>query len=127
LDSPSQVCGLRANSYSCFLLTYPSVTKLKTLAKSGYYPQKADSDSSLLLTAELRLASLDAAELYAQRGAVLAALAGNPCATCPVVPKHYREYRQHALLRERVRHLKHELSDANLQQMPDFEQRVSPA
>jgi hypothetical protein len=52
------------------------------------------------------------------------ARAGMACQRDPALGEMHAMVRSEALLEERLRRLSHQLSDANLAQMPEFEQRV---
>lgn len=79
---------------------------------------------SVFSSTELKLNDLDLVEKYRARQSLLDRMAGNQCHRCPKLQEHYGLVKQQHNLKERVRQLKYELSDAALQQMPDFQQRV---
>lgn len=77
-----------------------------------------------ILFTDLKLNDLDIVEKYRKRSALLNRMAQNKCHRCPKLQEHYVVVKNQHLLQERVKQLKFELSDAALQQMPDFQQRV---
>jgi hypothetical protein len=73
---------------------------------------------------DLKLNVLEIVEQYRRRQSLLEVMAQNKCHRCPKLQEHYTLMRNQQQLKERVKQLKYELSDAALQQMPDFQQRV---
>ncbi|KAG6547499.1 hypothetical protein Mapa_010947 [Marchantia paleacea] len=73
---------------------------------------------------DLKLNDLEIVEKYRKRSALLNRMAQNKCHRCPKLQEHYVVVKNQHLLQERVKQLKFELSDAALQQMPDFQQRI---
>ena len=64
------------------------------------------------------------ADKYRRREALAAELALNPCHNCALLPEHFSALRSRHAVQAEVEELQHKLSDAALQQMPDFHQRV---
>ncbi|KAL2653895.1 hypothetical protein R1flu_022023 [Riccia fluitans] len=73
---------------------------------------------------DLKLNDLEIVEKYRTRSVLLSKMAQNKCHRCPKLQEHYVTVKNQHLLQERVKQLKFELSDAALQQMPDFQQRI---
>lgn len=73
---------------------------------------------------DLKLTDLGLSQQLAEWQAALAARASLSCHSCPGTPPQFALVRSEALLRRRVEVLAHDLSDANLQQLPEFHQRV---
>jgi antiviral helicase SKI2 len=73
---------------------------------------------------DLKLNDLEIVEQYRRRQSLLEVMAQNKCHRCPKLQEHYTLMRNQQQLKERVKQLKYELSDAALQQMPDFQQRI---
>ncbi|KAL3685939.1 hypothetical protein R1sor_003961 [Riccia sorocarpa] len=73
---------------------------------------------------DLKLNDLEIVEKYRKRSVLLSKMAQNKCHRCPKLQEHYVTVKNQHLLQERVKQLKFELSDAALQQMPDFQQRI---
>lgn len=75
-------------------------------------------------SADLKLNDLEIVEGYRRRQSFLETMAQNKCHKCPKLQEHFSLMKTQHTLKERVKQLKFELSDAALQQMPDFQQRV---
>ncbi|CAM6105247.1 unnamed protein product [Calypogeia fissa] len=73
---------------------------------------------------DLKLSDLEVVENYRKRQNLLARMAPNKCHRCPKLQEHYSIVKTQYDLKDRVKKLKFELSDAALQQMPDFQQRI---
>jgi antiviral helicase SKI2 len=73
---------------------------------------------------DLKLNDLEIVEQYRRRQSLLEVMAQNKCHRCPKLQEHYTLMQNQQQLKERVKQLKYELSDAALQQMPDFQQRI---
>lgn len=73
---------------------------------------------------DLKLNDLDVVKKYNLRQTLLEKMAQNQCHICPKLREHYNLIKNQHTLKEKVKQLKFELSDAALQQMPDFQQRI---
>ncbi|KAI5065072.1 hypothetical protein GOP47_0019767 [Adiantum capillus-veneris] len=73
---------------------------------------------------DLRLGDLAVVEKYYARQMLLNKMAINKCHRCTKLQEHYNLFKSQSALKEKVKQLKYELSDAALQQMPDFQQRI---
>lgn len=74
--------------------------------------------------ADLKFTDFGVVEAYRKQQALLEIMAQNKCHKCPKLQEHYTLVKNQHILKERVSQLKYELSDAALQQMPDFGKRV---
>eukprot|EP01018_Ginkgo_biloba_P034639 Gb_30711 [translate_table: standard] len=97
-----------------------AVQKLLELAKEhpNQYPPALDP------LKDLKLNDLDIVEEYRKRQTLLQKIAQNQCHGCPKLQEHYNIVQNQRILKEKVRQLKYDMSDAALQQMPDFQQRI---
>lgn len=73
---------------------------------------------------ELKLQDMDAVDAYQRREESLAQMAQFRCHRCPKLPEQYALIRNRRKLTERIRHLQYQVSDASVQQMPEYLQRV---
>eukprot|EP00878_Enallax_costatus_P043712 GHUV01051771.1.p1 GENE.GHUV01051771.1~~GHUV01051771.1.p1 ORF type:complete len:293 (+),score=101.80 GHUV01051771.1:673-1551(+) len=87
-------------------------------ASSGTDPEQLDPRS------DFKIQDFDLAMKINQRTALLNQRAKLPAHTCPGTPAQVALVRSEMLLSQRLEELSHELSDASLQQMPEFHQRV---
>ncbi|KAI8471724.1 MAG: NUC185 domain-containing protein [Monoraphidium minutum] len=74
---------------------------------------------------DLKLADPGLSTALTERARALAARGALRCHGCPGTPAQLALVASEAVLRRRVEALAHELSDASLQQLPEFHQRVS--
>ncbi|KAG0598823.1 hypothetical protein M758_12G103200 [Ceratodon purpureus] len=79
---------------------------------------------ALDLLKDLKFTDFDVVEAYRRQQSLLEVLAHNKCHKCPKLQEHYTLVKNQHILKERVKELKYELSDAALQQMPDFGKRI---
>jgi antiviral helicase SKI2 len=73
---------------------------------------------------DLKVTDFDVVGAYRRQQALLEVMAQNKCHKCPKLQEHYALVKNQHILKERVKELRYELSDAALQQMPDFGKRV---
>lgn len=78
----------------------------------------------MCLLADLKFTDFDVVEAYRKQLSLLEVMARNKCHKCPKLQEHYTLVKNQHILKERVKELRYELSDAALQQMPDFGKRV---
>ena len=85
-----------------------------------------DSKTVKMLSPEkdLKVSDVDFVELLMLRKEAAAALPESPCHTCPRRQEHLAQALKKDRLRRKVDKLRFALSDQNLQQMPDFQQRL---
>ncbi|KAH7404973.1 hypothetical protein KP509_15G051600 [Ceratopteris richardii] len=99
-----------------------SLTVQQLLQLEKQYPNQ---DPPVLdLVKDLKLNDITIIEKYYKRQRLLERMAMNQCHRCTLLHEHYNQFKKQSALKERVRRLKYELSDAALQQMPDFQQRI---
>ncbi|KAJ7561237.1 hypothetical protein O6H91_03G020200 [Diphasiastrum complanatum] len=99
-----------------------SMTMQQLLQLELQYPN--EDPPALDLVKDLKINDLDVVEKYRKRQLLLEKMAKNQCHRCPKLQEHYALIKNQQTLMERVKQLKFELSDAALQQMPDFQQRI---
>lgn len=95
--------------------------RLQDEAGPGGLPPQVDLRSELK---DLKL-SFDLSQLLVLRGRLTEEAAALTPHGCPGTPPQAALVRSEGLLRRRLQELSHDLSDASLQQMPEFHQRVS--
>ena len=88
--------------------------------------QLLDAKAVKMLSPEkdLKVSDIDFVELLMQRKEAAAALPESPCHACPRRQEHLAQALKKDRLRRKVDKLRFALSDQNLQQMPDFQQRL---
>jgi len=73
---------------------------------------------------DLKLNEIDIVESYLQRSSCMEAMAAFKCHACPKLADQYGLVYQHRRIKERIQQLKYEVSDAALQQLPEYHQRM---
>lgn len=73
---------------------------------------------------DLKLNDLDTVQEYQKRQTFLQKMAQNQCHGCPKLQENYNIVHNRRILKEKLGKLRYEMSDAALQQMPDFQQRI---
>ncbi|WIA30222.1 hypothetical protein OEZ86_000313 [Tetradesmus obliquus] len=101
----------------------PALRQLQKMREEAAATGLGDPEQ-LDLRQEAKINSLELAVLFSERTALLSARAAMPVHTCPGTPEQAALVRSELLLTRRLKELSHELSDASLQQMPEFHQRV---
>ncbi|KAL0030068.1 hypothetical protein WJX79_004816 [Trebouxia sp. C0005] len=74
--------------------------------------------------ADLKLNQLEVVDSVRERQRLMQVRASMACHRDPALGEMYALVRSQGLLESRLRALAHQVSDANLQQMPDFQQRI---
>ncbi|GLJ42713.1 hypothetical protein SUGI_0885500 [Cryptomeria japonica] len=73
---------------------------------------------------DIKLKDPEIVDGYRKRETLLQKMAQNQCHGCPKLQENYEMIHKQQILKEKIKKLKYEMSDAALQQMPDFEQRI---
>eukprot|EP00873_Tetraselmis_striata_P040414 jgi/Tetstr1/460678/TSEL_005874.t1 len=74
---------------------------------------------------DLKLNDIELVGTVHARQRLIEARAAMPCHKCPQLPEQFCLMNSIRLLTARLHKIKHQISDANLQQMPEFHQRVA--
>ena len=74
---------------------------------------------------DLRVAGMDDVEAYAERTAALGQLQASRCHNCVGLPAQFRQADARLRVRREIARLRHSMSDAALQQMPDYRLRIT--
>nr|WCZ58664.1 exosome RNA helicase MTR4/SKI2W [Seculamonas ecuadoriensis] len=73
---------------------------------------------------DLKMQDLDFTEMFAQRRQYAARIEASKCSTCPKLVSQYDQISRQKRLAAKMEQIRTALSDANLQLMPEFENRV---
>jgi len=74
---------------------------------------------------DLRVAGMDDVEAYAERAAALGQLQASRCHNCVGLPAQFQQADARLRVRREIARLRHSMSDAALQQMPDYQLRIT--
>lgn len=99
-----------------------SLTVQQLLQLERDYPGR--DPPSFDIIKDLKLNDVTVVEKYRTRQSLLERMARNQCHRCMKLQEHYSLFKNQSALKAKVTQLKYELSDAALQQMPDFQQRI---
>ncbi|KAK9806276.1 hypothetical protein WJX72_008182 [[Myrmecia] bisecta] len=100
-----------------------AVRQLQRIAEEAAV--KGEDPAQMEPQQDLKISQYDIVNALRQRQQLIQARAALACHREPALPEMYAIVRSEALLADRLRRLAHQLSDANLQQMPEFQQRVA--
>ena len=74
---------------------------------------------------DLRVAGMDDVEAYTERAAALGQLQASRCHNCVGLSAQFRQADARLRVRREIARLRHSMSDAALQQMPDYQLRIA--
>lgn len=88
--------------------------------------EEAGEDALVAVDAvrDLKLNELDVVETYMRRQVAVLQMAQFECHRCPKLPEQYALIHHQHKLKQRISRLQFEMSDASLQQMPEYHQRM---